>query len=88
MKLSYNQKETLVAILNQHEEEVDYEIKVLVDNYLAHKLYNAGTLKSLARLGLIEYEHKGVSATGIDLYRMEITKKGEEVAFKELGFDA
>lgn len=87
-KLTYTQRETLVAILN--ESECD---EPLVNLGLGGYMYNANTLKSLEKLGLIEAVGAMLTLpypnTGDNLLvfkKMDITKLGKEVAFKELGF--
>lgn len=84
MKLSANQKEVLVAILN---EEAPKSVIELCINYL---FYNQNTLRALKKRGLIEYVDTGVTINtkkgAGTIKRMKITKLGKEVAFKELGF--
>lgn len=55
MKLTYNQKETLVAILN--EPDSDDPIVMLGLSFL---FYNQNTLNALKKRGLIEYVDTGV----------------------------
>lgn len=91
MKLTYNQKETLVAILN--ESDSDNPFVMLGLNFV---LYNQNTIRALKKRGLVEYVDTGIEIPNPNnitflngtkkgtFKKLTITKLGKEVAFKEL----
>lgn len=78
-KLTENQKEILVAILN--EDKTDKLVKL----GLSWLYYDKRTLRSLHKLGFIDYVLTGVVIDGLPIKKVKLTKEGENAAFKALG---